>query len=208
MRTAKRFAAIVTGALLLSISSGSAAESERVQRFRKLHSITVADEGDRCVSDCRLFLSQQALRSKLVHELVSPRLDERIERLEATCMEGVIRMTGSMDGPLILDPSFSTDLEISVVSGDSIDLYVSRTKVVGFGLNVFSKKVCELFRDSIREKSKGIVEVSPLGKRSDGAHGLRLRLDMKTLAPLLDASVELGRIRITSEGLELGLRLP
>lgn len=196
--------------LLLPALASSSELTAQQDRFAALHGVesdAVACDGSEGV-DCSFFLGQGALRSKLARELVSPHMDERIEKLEVTCLDGRIRMSGSFDGPLCIDPGFSTELQLVVVDGSTIDLRFRKTKVVGFGLNFFSKIVCKLVRERVLETGRDLLSVETLEKDASGAHGLRMKVDARALLPAVESPVLLKAIHLGPSGMRIDFRLP
>jgi hypothetical protein len=153
--------------------------------------------------DCTLIIRQTVLSSALARDLTAQALPPEVTEIAISFEEGGIRLTGKLDGPLFINPSFSAFLGLRMSGANTIDLIIHEAKVSGFGVKWLSGFAFKFIDENLKTTFGTFARVSDLGRQEDKSHLIRIQIRPEGLVPFVGNNAQLSAIEAHNGSLHL-----
>lgn len=158
-------------------------------------------------SDCTLIVRQSVLSSALARDLTAQTLPSEVMEIAIALEQGGIRLTGTLDGPLFINPKFSAFLGLRMAGPNTVDMVIQEAKVSGFGVKWLSGFAFKFVEENLKNTFGGFARVTNLGKQEDKSHVIRIQISPEGLVPFVGNNAQLSGIESHNGSLHIGISM-
>jgi len=160
----------------------SAADS--LVRAGVLRNVRLPSDSEVWGGDCTVIVRDSLLHGSVVATLATTGIPERIRELDVRFEPRGIRVTGSVDGPLFVDPKFDFLIGLDVPETNVIDMYVRQVRIGNLELRRFAGLVQWVVQRGFGRRFAAYASTRSMGRAVDGSSVIRITVDPVGFTPM------------------------
>jgi hypothetical protein len=92
-------------------------------------------------ADCHIFFNQKFIDNALRQDMVAKQFPKELLKVAALLEKDGIRVTGKLDGPIFLNPGFSSFIQLNWLKKNAFMINISEIKVSGIKVTLFNRLI-------------------------------------------------------------------